>query len=128
MPLGQRNICTLAPFTVIHLAYLVVLQNLVGVLVRPHGRIQRHSEYPTFYLFLFLHFPRAVSSDFCISNMWLNPLMYRITHQTERISFAPNNNFLQIPQEWKRRSSNRYFARFKEPVRRKSSKNNSNLT
>lgn len=56
VPLGQRNICTLAPFTVIHLAYLVVLQNLVGALVRPHRRIRRHSEYPASILFLFLHF------------------------------------------------------------------------
>lgn len=56
VPLGQRNTCTLVSFTVIHLAYLVVLQNLVGALVRPHGRIRRHSEYPASILFLFLHF------------------------------------------------------------------------
>lgn len=56
VPLGQRNICTLAPFTVVHLAYLVVLQNLVGALVRPHGRMRLHSGYPASILFLFLHF------------------------------------------------------------------------
>lgn len=56
VPLGQRNTCTLVSFTVIHLAYLVVLQNLVGALVRPHGTIRRHSEYPASILFLFLHF------------------------------------------------------------------------
>ena len=56
VPLGQRNIFTLAPFTVVHLAYLVVLQNLVGALVRPHGRIRRHSGYPASIIFLFLHF------------------------------------------------------------------------
>ena len=56
VPLKQRNICTLAPFTVVHLAYLVVLQNLVGALVRPHGRMRLHSGYPASILFLFLHF------------------------------------------------------------------------
>ena len=56
VPLKQRSICTLAPFTVVHLAYLVVLQNLVGALVRPHGRMRLHSGYPASILFLFLHF------------------------------------------------------------------------
>ena len=69
VPLGKRNVCTLAPFSAMHLAYLVVLQNLVAALVRPHGRNRRHSGYPTSTLFLFLHFPHAVSSDFCIPNM-----------------------------------------------------------
>ena len=80
--------------------------------------------------FIFIStFPRAVSSDFCIPNMWLNTLMYRITATKPRqFHLLQTTTSCKLQQEWKKRSSNRYFAPFKAPVRRNSSKNNSNLT
>ena len=99
VPLGQRNICTLAPFKYCHTSCLLSCPSELSWCIGQATWENPKAFWVSNIYFIF------ISAFSLRSKQWLlypkyvaqYPDVPNNCHQTETISFAPNNNFLQTP-------------------------------